>query len=104
MVKNQRGQTVVEYILLFSVAISLVLTFYKSQAFRRIFGEQGLLGTQIKKQNEFSYRHAYSSSGPGRYRPNDVARDNKDGGTHPSYYDDQKSGTRFFGPKSAYGQ
>lgn len=102
--RNQRGQTVVEYILLFSVAISLVLTFYKSAAFKRLFGEQGLLGNQIKTQNEFAYRHAFSSSGPGRIRPADVPRTNRDGATHPSYYDDQNSGTRFFGPKSAYGQ
>jgi hypothetical protein len=101
---SQRGQTVVEYILLFSVAISLVLTFYKSAAFKRLFGEQGLLGNQIKTQNEFAYRHAFSASGPGRSRPANPARDTRDGATHPSYYDDQNSGTRFFGPKSAYGQ
>ena len=102
--RNQKGQTVVEYILLFSVAISLVLTFYKSAAFKRLFGEQGLLGNQIKKQNEFAYRHAFSASGPGRTRPADVSRDNKNGGNHPSYADIENGGTRFFGPKSAYGQ
>jgi hypothetical protein len=101
---NQKGQTIVEYILLFSVAISLALTFYKSAAFKRLFGEQGLLGKQIKNQNEFSYRHAFSSSGPGRTRPADVARDNKDGAGHPSYADIENGGTRFFGPKRAYGE
>lgn len=102
--RSQRGQTVVEYILLFSVAISLVLTFYKSAAFKRLFGEQGMLGNQIKKQNEFSYRHALSASGPSRVIPDDVPRENRDGATHPSYADSANGGTRFFGPKSAYGQ
>lgn len=101
---SQRGQTVVEYILLFSVAISLVLTFYKSAAFRRIFGEQGKLGTEIKTQNEFAYRHAFSVSGASREKIPDVPRDNREGGTHPSYADSINGGTRFFGPKSAYGQ
>lgn len=104
MLLSQRGQTVVEYILLFSVAISLVLTFYKSAAFKRLFGEQGMLGNQIKTQNEFAYRHAFSASGPGRTRPTDVPRNNLDGGIHPSYADSENGGTRFFGPKSAYGQ
>jgi len=101
---SQRGQTVVEYILLFSVAISLVLTFYKSAAFKRLFGEQGMLGNQIKTQNEFAYRHGFTVSGPGRERVPDIPRDNREGATHPSYADSINGGTRFFGPKSAYGQ
>jgi hypothetical protein len=97
---SEKGQTVVEYILLFSVAISLVLTFYKSTAFKRIFGEQGKLGTQVKAQGEFAYRHAYSRNKPA----SDIDRDNLDGAIHPSYADVDKGGTRFFGPKSSYGQ
>lgn len=97
-IKSQKGQTVVEYILLLSVAISLVLTLYKSQAFRRLFGEQGMLGQQMKSQSEFAYRHAYSMNRP----PSDVSRDNKDGSSHPSYADENSGGTRFFGPKRAY--
>lgn len=102
--KSQKGQTLVEYILLLVVAISLVLTFYRSEAFRRLFGEQGRIGQNIKSQNEFAYRHAFSSSGVARTRPPDVSRDNKDGGTHPSYYDDVNGGSRFFGPKDPYGE
>lgn len=101
---SQKGQTLVEYILLMVVAISLVLTFYRSEAFRRLFGAQGRIGQNIKSQNEFAYRHAFSSSGPERIRPPDVSRDNKDGGSHPSYADVTNGGTRFFGPNDAYGE
>jgi Flp pilus assembly pilin Flp len=95
---NEKGQTVVEYILLLSVAVSLVLTFYRSAAFKRLFGENGKVGGQIKSQNEFSYRHAYS-----RNRPTaDIDRNNKDIGQHPSYADLNEGGSRFFGPKGAY--
>lgn len=100
--RNQRGQTLVEYILLLSVAVSLVLTFYNSAAFKRIFGEQGTFGAKIKYQSEFAYRHAFTTSGPGHTRPSDVAQDNKDGSIHPSYSDLQGE-TRFFGPKKGYG-
>ena len=104
-IKSERGQTLVEYILLLVVAISLALTFYRSEAFKRLFGEQGRIGQQIKSQNEFAYRHALSSSSAtgSQVRPADVARDNRDIGNHPSYAD-PSGGTRFFGPKDTYGQ
>lgn len=95
--KSQRGQTLVEYILLLAVAVTLVLTFYRSNAFKKLFGSQGAIGTKIKSQSEFAYRHAYSLNNLG-----DVPRTNKDGANHPSYYDDANQGTRFFGPKDPY--
>lgn len=98
--KNQKGQTVVEYILLLSVAMSLVLTFYRSTAYKRLFGENGAVGKQLKSQNEFAYRHAYSRNRPAT----DIPRNNKDGATHPSYADINEGGTRFFGPKDPYGE
>lgn len=104
ILKSQKGQTVVEYILLLVVAVSLVLTFYNSETFKRLFGEQGRIGQQIKSQNEFAYRHAFSSSGEQRIRPADVSPDNKDGSQHPSYADVTNGGTRFFGPKESYGE
>jgi Flp pilus assembly pilin Flp len=100
---SEQGQTVVEYILLLVVAISLVMTFYNSSAYRRLFGEQGLIGVKIKSQSEFSYRHAFTASGPSRERPDDVDRRNRDGSIHPSYADTANGETRFFGPQGAYG-
>ncbi len=103
--QNQRGQTTVEYILLFAVVVSLVLTVYKSAAFKRIFGEQGEVGLKIKAQNEFSYRHAFHISGAEREPVPDIARDNKDITIHPSYVDlSGGNESRFFGPKEPYGQ
>jgi hypothetical protein len=98
-IKSQRGQTVVEYILLMVVAISLVLTFYKSAAFKRLFGEQGMMGRQVKSQTEYSYRHASPKRDPNTA---DISKTNKDGASHPSYADLENGGTRFFGPKRGY--
>lgn len=100
--KSERGQTLVEYILLLVVAVSLMLTFYRSEAFRRLFGERGEIGSKIKTQNEFAYRHAFYSSGPGREKVDDIPLDNKDISVHPSYAE-PGVGTRFFGPKESYG-
>ena len=96
--RNQRGQTMVEYILLLAVSVSLILTFYRSDFYRRMFGSQGQLGRSIKSGNEFSYRHALGSKG-GYLDP---LRTSRDGSTHPSYHDGIKNTTRFFGPKVAY--
>jgi hypothetical protein len=104
VLKSQKGQTVVEYILLLVVAISLVLTFYRSAAFRKVFGDQGLLGEKIKKQGEFSYRHGFYQTGPGGGTIPDIPRENKSVIRHPSYTDVSNGGTRFFGPKDSYGQ
>ena len=99
---NQRGQTLVEYILLLVVAASLMMTFYRSKAFRRLFGDKGEIGIKMKTQTEFAYRHAFQASGPDRQTFPDIPRENKDISLHPSYSDG--SGTRFFGPKEPYGE
>lgn len=97
---SQHGQTVVEYILLLSVSVALVMTFYRSAAFKKLFGENGEVGKLVKSQGEFSYRHAYSRNRPAA----DIPQNNKDGASHPSYADINQGGTRFFGPRDAYGE
>lgn len=98
ILKSERGQTSVEYILLLAVAVSLTLTFYRSQTYQRIFGPNGELGTQLKVENEFGYRHAYLRNRP----PSDVEKPTNNASDHPSYSDGGR--TRFFGPKNVYPQ
>ncbi len=94
--KNQKGQTLVEYILLLAVAASLAMTFYRSKVFRRLFGENGEIGKKVKMRNEFAYRHAFQVSKGGTV--SDIPRENKNINEHPSY-----GPGRFFGPKDPYG-
>lgn len=91
-----------EYILLLVVAVSLLITFYRSEAFRRLFGDRGEIGAKIKSQNEFAYRHAFYGTGTTRTTLSDIPRDNTDISIHPSYAE-PGVGTRFFGPKEPYG-
>jgi hypothetical protein len=97
VVSNQKGQTLVEYILLIVVAVSLVMTFYRSSAFQKLFGKDGDLGKKMKNQNEFSYRHAFY-----KQLSQDIPRDTRDVREHPSYKGDDEP-TRFFGPRNPYG-
>lgn len=91
---NQRGQGTVEYILLVAVAISLVLTFYRSDTFQRLFGAQGTLGMVIKTQTEFGYRNAFLDPAGAPMGPAMTID------AHPSYSGGGQ--TRFFGPSDPY--
>lgn len=93
--KQQKGQTLVEYILLLSVVAMILLTFYKSKLFQKYFGNTGLIGQTIKTRSEFAYRHAYMGT------TDTHPKNSRDGATHPTY-DDPDSGSRFFGPKEKY--
>jgi hypothetical protein len=96
-VKNQQGQTVVEYILLLAVAMSLVVTFYRSATFQRFFGTQGEVGQRYKLDGEWGYRHASMS---GRViEPNEPKASAED---HASYFNKAKSATHFFGANDPY--
>ncbi len=99
-VKNQQGQTVVEYILLLAVSMSLVVTFYRSETFQRFFGTQGELGRIYKQDGEWGYRHA-SMTGKllAPDEPNEPKTSAED---HASYYNKSKSVTHFFGANDPY--
>jgi len=96
VLKNEKGQTAVEYILLMVVATSLALTFYNSRRFKEIFGNDGKLGARIKTQTESAFRHGYSSNQA------DIAPGNRDVSVHPTYSDQAAGTTRFFGPRRNY--
>jgi Flp pilus assembly pilin Flp len=96
VLRNDRGQTMVEYILLIAVVISLFITFINSDIFKRLFGNDGMVGQKIKEETEFAYRHAFLRNRPSGPQPLQYSPE-----THPSYHEAGKD-TRFFGPRSTY--
>lgn len=99
-IKKEAGQTVVEYILLLVVSVSLVMTFYKSATFQSLFGENGSVGVAMKEQTEWGYRHAYIRG----VRPAPTSAPYPTASSHPSYYNQSLSTSRFFGPFDPYPQ
>ena len=95
--RRQKGQTMVEYMLLLSVVAGILLAFYKSNLFRKYFGREGSAGQTIKSRTEFAYRHGYMGS------VDTFPKGGRDGSTHPTYAD-PSGGSRFFGPKTKYPQ
>lgn len=98
-IKNQKGQTVVEYILLLSVAVSLVATFYNSNTFKKYFGNDGKLGKIYKVETEWGYRHA-SMTGKGTVPEGNGPRPTIS--DHASYFNSGNGQTHFFGPSDTY--
>ena len=91
-VKNERGQTAVEYILLIAVVTFLVASVINSRFFQSIFGREGRLASMIKNEMEYSYRHAIRGRRP--FASPDYR------GMHDSYQRGRE--TRFFGAKEKY--
>lgn len=96
-VRSQKGQTMVEYMMLLAVSISLMVTFINSDFFKKMFGTEGKLAKMIKEEAEFAYRHAYV-----RGHGADVSRTNRNGEAHPSYYQNGGSDSHFFGALLPY--
>lgn len=86
---NQKGQSTVEYILLFAVVVTITFTIFNGLQFNQIFGPDGRVATTYRNQLEFSYRHGFVKNGtPGE--PNYAS------GDHESY------NNRFFSAAEPY--
>ena len=85
----EKGQSTVEYILLFAVVIVILASVVQSDAFQGLFGREGKFSDVYKRELEYSYRHGLA----GRER---FKKPNYRTGKHDSY------NKRFFGPKNAY--
>lgn len=91
---DQKGQSTVEYILLFAVVISLVGFVMKSQRFQELFGEDGKFAKTFRSEIEYSYRHARW----GKVKNlGEVPNYNQ---KHDSW--EKNGATRFFGPEQKY--
>lgn len=89
---NNRGQTVVEYILLLAVVVFVSMAIFRSSYMQDFFGEDGAFATAYRTELEYSYRFAIGGRGGINVQfssPN-----------HPSYKNAGQ--TRFFGPKNGY--
>lgn len=90
--KNEAGQSTVEYILLLSVLVTIGITIFKSQPFLKLFGPDSQVFDILKRKVEYSYRHGSDGI--------DADTSNYNG-DHKTYV--LESGdARFFTPKKTY--
>ncbi len=86
---DQKGQSTVEYILLFAVVISMSTLVFNSEAFKNLFGKNGQFASVYKRELEYSYRHGLAGK-------TSFKTPNYKSGRHDSY------NGRFFGAQDAY--
>ena len=100
LLRNSKGQSVVEYILLLAVISSLTFALYNSRNFKEfIKGDVGFFDA-IRKRMEYSYRY-------GRELDADVDYDQAmsfDYGSnkHDTYYNAKENSSRFFAGQDVY--
>lgn len=93
---NQRGQSVVEYILLLAVITSLAFTVYSNPKFKQFFGERGFFEA-MRGRIGFAYRYGYEGNDPAdefQYNSN----------KHKTYLNEETNLSRFFSPVEEYGK
>ncbi len=96
--KNNKGQAVIEYLLMFVFVASLVSVFY--QKYNESFGRDGDILLLMNQSFQFSYRNAYGDpTGADKNTPNSV--NYNDRSFHRSYVKSVGQ-TRFFGPNTRY--
>lgn len=79
VIKDDRGQSTVEYILVIAVVLSLTILVFRSNQFRDFLGENGRMTDIVTRQLEYSYRHG---------RPGDTrfTQPNYSSETHETYF------------------
>lgn len=97
--KTEKGQTMIEYILLLSVIMSLIFMVFRSDLFKSYFGDGGKFAKGFASKISCSYRYALGASNGRNCGQDNPGYQNK---MHPSYFTGGE--TRFFGPKSPYPQ
>jgi len=94
--KGDKGQTVVEYIFLTAVIVSLAVAIFNSPVFKKFLGKDSEFFVVLRKIFTVSYRHGLYE---GSIIPkSDPAEDYN--GEHKSYVGDNT--TRFFTPTGPY--
>ena len=102
LLKNDLGQSAVEYILLLAVLSSLGYTFYNNKRFTDFLkGKDGMF-TSMKKGMSYSYRYGLElkKNTPFEERADFEYTSNK----HDTYMNTDENQSRFFTGKSAYPQ
>lgn len=92
---NEKGQSVVEYIMLLAVISLITFSVINSGKFKDFMGEDSAFFAGLRSQIGYSYRHGYLNSEADR-------SDANYSGPHETYYNIDDGQTRFFSGGEQY--
>ncbi|MBC7715276.1 MAG: hypothetical protein H7177_18160 [Rhizobacter sp.] len=101
--KNKKGQSVVEYILLLAVISTIAFSFYNNRRFKEFMGGKTGLFAYLRQGMEYSYHYGREYKiDEGTY---DESMDfNYSTNKHDTYFDRKTNRSRFFAGINAYGK
>ncbi|MDA9189752.1 hypothetical protein N9O57_02100 [bacterium] len=98
--KNEKGQSTIEYVLMTFVIATFIVTIFKSAPFQRLFGTESEFFAAMRRYIEYSYQHGSGSKKTTNYTYTD---DSLEHGTYVNEAPKKGSkATRFFIPIEKY--
>jgi Flp pilus assembly pilin Flp len=95
-VKNEKGQSAVEYILLLAVLAALTFSVLRSPLFKDLLGPNSSFFRALAGRVQFSYRHGFEGSSA------EGDSFNYSDPKHKTYWNDEENISRFFLNSQAY--
>ena len=100
--RNDKGQSAVEYILLIAVLSSIGYSFYNNKRFKEFMGGEKGFFVALRKGMEYSYRYGRPLDDEVDYdKAMEFSYQSKE---HDLYYSKKDNRTHFFTGTNAYGQ
>lgn len=101
LLKSERGQSAVEYILLLAVISSISYAFFNNAKFKAFFGKNSGYFTSLRQGMSYSYRYGRELKGDTDF---DTAMSfDYRSPQHDTYYDRRTNKSRFFTGVNEYG-
>lgn len=98
--RNSKGQSAVEYILLIAVLSSVGYSFYNNKKFKDFVGGEKGLFVELRKGMEYSYRYGR----PMNEDSEEAMEFQYQSRNHDLYYNKEQGSTRFFTGLAPYGR
>ncbi len=100
ILKSNRGQSVVEYILLLAVLSSLAFSVFNNRRFKDFLGGEKGFFLSLRKGIEYSYRYGRAMSADEDVE--DALSFEYQTNKHDTYFNPKENKSHFFGGTSAY--
>ena len=100
-IKNNKGQSAVEYILLLAVISSISYAFFNNRKFKEFFGKDSSYFSSLQQGMAYSYRYGRELKRDTNYEQ--AMSFNYSSPQHDTYYDKTTNKSRFFTGVDPYG-